>query len=209
MPPAQAGGLYLDSMLKTSAILIDGGHLRVVAKKAGKNYVPAFIEQFAKECVVDTAEELQRVLYYDCPPYNGTARLPVSGIPHTFTSSAAWLDDLASRDLFAVRKGVLKFRGFVPKKTPVPENHVLTDDDFKPLFEQKGVDMRIGLDIANYAQNRSASRILLVSNDTDCIPALKLARISGLQTVLIYLPGRKPHSELAAHADYVRKVSWP
>ncbi len=196
-------------MLKPVAVLIDGGHLRVIAKKSEKNYAPAFIEQFSKQCIVHAEEGLQRVLYYDCPPYNGTAKLPVSGISHPFTSSAAWLDDLASRDLFAVRKGVLKFRGFVPKKTPVPGNKVLTDDDFKPLFEQKGVDMRIGLDIANYAQNKAVSRILLVSNDTDCIPALKLARISGLQTVLICLPGRKPHSELAAHADYVRKVSWP
>jgi uncharacterized LabA/DUF88 family protein len=134
---------------------------------------------------------------------------PVSGSSHTFAPSAAWLGELAGRDLFGVRKGILKFRGFIPNKTPVPGNKVLTDADFKPLFEQKGVDMRIGLDIANYAQNQSVRRILLVSNDTDCIPALKLARISGLQTVLICLPGRKPHSELAAHADYVRNVSWP
>ncbi|MGC1871227.1 MAG: NYN domain-containing protein [Acidobacteriaceae bacterium] len=196
-------------MLKPVAVLIDGGHLRVMAKKSGKNYVPAFIEQFSKKCVIHTDEELQRVLYYDCPPYNGTAKLPVSGTSHTFISSTAWLGELACRELFAVRQGVLKFRGFVPNKTPVPGNKVLTDADFKPLFEQKGVDMRIGLDIANYAQNRSVSRILLVSNDTDCIPALKLARISGLQTVLVCLPGRKSHSELAAHADYVRKVSWP
>lgn len=196
-------------MLKTAAILIDGGHLRVVAKKAGKHYAPAFIEEFSKKCVDTNAEEMQRVLYYDCPPYNGTAKLPVSGNQHTFVSSVVWLDDLASRDLFAIRKGVLKFRGFVPKKTPVSGNQALTDNDFKPLFEQKGVDMRIGLDNANYAQNKSVSRIILVSNDTDCIPALKLARISGLQTVLICLPGRKPHSELAAHADFIRPVTWP
>ena len=87
--------------------------------------------------------------------------------------------------------------------------NALTDADFKPLFEQKGVDMRIGLDIANDAQNKSVSRILLLTNDTDCVPALKLARISGLQTVLICLPGHKPHRELAAHADYVRHVKWP
>lgn len=180
-----------------------------MAKKSSKDYVPAFIEQFSNKCVLHDDEELQRVLYYDCPPYNGTVKLPVSGMARTFTSSSAWLDDLASRDLFAVRRGVLKFRGFIPAKRSVPPNKTLTDDDFKPLFEQKGVDMRIGLDIANYAKNRSTSRILLISNDTDCIPALKLARISGLQTVLICLPGRKPHSELAAHADYVRKVSWP
>ncbi|MHB1958356.1 MAG: PIN domain-containing protein [Acidobacteriaceae bacterium] len=79
-------------MLKPVAVLIDGGHLRVMAKKSEKNYVPVFIEQFSKKCVVHAEEELQRVLYYDCPPYNGTAKLPVSGTSHTFTPSAAWLD---------------------------------------------------------------------------------------------------------------------
>jgi len=209
LPPAQAGGLYLEAMPKRVAVLIDGGHLRVIAKKSGIHYAPDFIEQFSGQCVLDSAEALQRVLYYDCPPYNGTAKLPISGQLRTFASSTAWLDDLAARDLFAIRKGVLKFRGFVPKKTPVPGNQPLTDDDFKPLFEQKGVDMRIGLDIANYAQNKSVDRIVLISNDTDCIPALKLARISGMQTVLVCLPGQKAHGELASHADFVRKVSWP
>ncbi len=209
-PPVKTGGLYLKhTMGKLVAVLIDGGHLRVVAKRASKTYDPSFIEQFSRQCLDTTPEELQRILYYDCPPFAGTAKLPVSGTPHTFICSSQWLDDLASRDLFAVRKGVLKFRGFIPKKTPVPGNLPLTDDDFKPLFEQKGVDMRIGLDIANYAQNRSIHRIILVSNDTDCIPALKLARISGLQTVLICLPGQKAHRELAAHADFIRKVQWP
>jgi uncharacterized LabA/DUF88 family protein len=195
-------------MLKPVAVLIDGGHLRIMAKKSDKGYTPDFIERFSKKCATH-ADDLRRILYYDCPPYNGTVKLPVSGHSKTFTPSAAWLDDLASRDLFAIRKGVLKFRGFVPKKTPVSSDHVLTDDDFKPDFEQKGVDMRIGLDIANYAQNKSVDQIILVSNDTDCIPALKLARIAGLQTVLICTPGRQPHRELASHADFVRKVSWP
>ncbi len=199
-------------MTKTVAILIDGGHLRVIAKMAGKNYDPNFIEQFSRKCLIPAAtdsEDLQRILYYDCPLYSGTVKLPVSGSSHTYTASTGWLDDLASRDFFAVRKGVLKFRGFVPKKIPVAGNHALTDADFNPVFEQKGVDMRIGLDIANYAQNKSVRRILLVTNDTDCIPALKLARISGLQTVLICLPGRKPHRELTAHADFTRHVNWP
>jgi uncharacterized LabA/DUF88 family protein len=196
-------------MLKNVAVLIDGGHLRVRARISKQDYVPAFIENFSKKSLLNHEEELQRILYYDCPPYNGTVKLPISGTAKTFTSSSAWLDDLASRDLFAIRRGVLKFRGFIPEKRSVQPNKILTDDDFKPLFEQKGVDMRIGLDIANYARNKLVCRIILVSNDTDCIPALKLARISGLQTVLICLPGRKPHSELAAHADYVRTVSWP
>jgi uncharacterized LabA/DUF88 family protein len=85
----------------------------------------------------------------------------------------------------------------------------LTDADFKPDFEQKGVDMRIGLDIASYSASKCVDRIGLVTADTDCVPAMKLARKSGVQVVLIALPGGTTPSELAQHADYIRSVAWP
>ena len=43
----------------------------------------------------------------------------------------------------------------------------LMDDDCKPNFEQKGVDMRIGLDIASMSSAGRIDRILLVSAGTD------------------------------------------
>lgn len=202
---AMPGGL---SMSKPKvAVLIDGGHLRVLAKKAKQKYNPDYIEKVALACV-DTAEDLQRILYYDCAPYNGTVKLPVSNADFTFTGSDHWLRQLAAKDLFAVRKGVLKFRGFKPRKIPIAAQ-ALTDADFKPDFEQKGVDMRIGLDIANYAAKRHVDRIILVSGDTDCLPALKHARMNGLQIVLATLGKWKPAPELLWHSDFERKVAWP
>lgn len=190
-------------------VLIDGGYLRVEARKAGKTYDPDLIEKLALSCK-GTDEDLFRILYYDCAPYSGTVRLPVSGSSHTFTGKDAWLHDLSHRNLFAVRRGVLKFRGFKPKKTPVSApGTTLTDSDFNPDFEQKGVDMRIGLDIAAYAANRAVDRIVLVSNDTDCVPALKYGRRAGLQTVLIELPSVKQAPELLSHCDFKRAVQWP
>jgi uncharacterized LabA/DUF88 family protein len=104
---------------------------------------------------------------------------------------------------------VLKFRGFKPKRTPVAPQGQLTDADFTPDFEQKGVDMRIGLDIAAYSANHMADRIVLVSNDTDCVPALKYGRKAGLQTVLIQPPRVHLASELLAHIDFKRPIQWP
>jgi len=190
------------------AVLIDGGFLRVEARKAKKTYNPDYIERFALVCKA-ADESLFRILYYDCALYSGTVKLPVSGIPHTFESSDAWLHELAHKDLFAVRRGVLKFRGFKPKRTPVSKQAQLTDTDFQPDFEQKGVDMRIGLDIAAYAANRSVDRIVLVSNDTDCVPALKYGRRAGLQTVLIEPPKVRLAPELLSHIDFKRAVLWP
>lgn len=193
-------------MFKVS-VLIDGGHLRVLTKKAGIDYNPDFIQKVALACV-EPDETLLRVLYYDCAPYAGKVKLPVSGAEHEFSGSDRWLRDLAAKDLFAVRRGVLKFRGFKPKNIPIA-SHLLTDADFKPDFEQKGVDMRIGLDIASHAAIRSADRIVLVSGDTDCIPAMKLARINGLQIILASLPNHRVAPELLWHSDFERRVAWP
>jgi uncharacterized LabA/DUF88 family protein len=187
--------------------MIDGGHLRVQARMGGNIYEPDFIERFSLSCKAGD-EELLRVLYYDCAPYNGKAKLPVSGDVIEFQGDDGWLKNLASRDLIAVRRGVLKFRGFKPKRIPIAPVD-LTDDDFKPDFEQKGVDMRIGLDMATYSADRSVDRIILVTGDTDCVPAMKHARISGLQIVLIELPNHKLAPELTWHADLRRSVGWP
>lgn len=190
------------------AVLIDGGFLRVVAKRMKKTYDPDFIEKFAHACQA-ADESIFRILYYDCAMYSGTVKLPVSGASHVFTSNDAWLHALSHKDLFAVRRGVLKFRGYKPLKIPVAPATALTDANFAPDFEQKGVDMRIGLDIAAYSANHAVDRIILVSADTDCVPALKYGRKAGLQTVLIQPPTMKLAPELLAHADFKRAVTLP
>lgn len=130
------GAYYLECQISKLRFLIDGGFLRVIAKKAKKLYDPDYIERFAHACkAVD--ENIFRTLYYDCALYQGTVKQPVSGTDLVLKSSDAWLQILSHKDLFAVRRGVLKFRGFKPKKTPVTPAH-LTDADFEPIFEQKG-----------------------------------------------------------------------
>jgi uncharacterized LabA/DUF88 family protein len=192
---------------KKVVILIDGGFLRSMAKKAKLTYDPEFIAKFAANCRI-AGEEILRILYYDCAPFVGDVKLPVSGSVTSFKGDSKWLDELAGKDLFAVRKGVLKFRGYKPKDVPVSPNK-LTDSDFVPDFEQKGVDMRIGLDIAAYSAAGRVDRILLVTNDTDCVPAMKYGRKAGIQMLLIHLPNCNPAKELPPHADFIRLVQWP
>jgi uncharacterized LabA/DUF88 family protein len=189
------------------AVLIDGGHLRVLAQKNKLEYTPEYVEKIAQSCV-NVGENLLRVLYYDCAPYKGTVKLPISGNEKKFDGSNAWLKSLAEKDYFAVRQGVLKFRGFVAKKTLITQA-TLTDADFKPTFEQKGVDMRIGLDMASFSERRSVDRIILITADTDCIPAMKYCRKAGLQVALISFPNQHLAPELLYHADFRRGVSLP
>lgn len=190
------------------AVLIDGGYLRALSQNAGKTYNPDFIERFAQGCLDPSSESLFRVLYYDCAPYNGDQPQPVSGTLRTFKGSDLWLRKLGEKDLFAVRLGVLKFRGWKPKNIPV-SGKSLSDNDFAPDMEQKGVDMRIGLDMANLSKEKPVDRVILVTADTDFIPAMKYARTSGLQVVTVEPPNGKLTQEFLMHADIKRNVGWP
>ncbi len=198
----------MGAFMKT-ALLVDGGYIRACATKIKKTYDNQLIDDFCNSCFVKE-EYLFRILYYDSPQYKGTVNKPVSGDPTNFSSSDKWLRDLAKLERFAVRRGTLGFRGWRPRSTPI-KGKAMKDEDFSPIFEQKGVDMRIGLDIATFSERQSAERIIVVSGDTDMIPAMKQARKSGIEVGLVQLP--KPayelHDTLKAHADFVRHIKWP
>ncbi len=60
----------------------------------------------------------------------------------------------------------------------------LKDDDVYYDLSQKGVDMRIGLDIASLSYKRLVDRIILISGDSDFVPAAKVARREGIDFIL-------------------------
>ena len=55
-------GPLLISVPKKIAILLDGGHVRVYARKAKFHYTPDYIELVSRACVKPD-EEIHRVLY--------------------------------------------------------------------------------------------------------------------------------------------------
>ena len=75
-------------------VMLDGGHIRVHAKRTGKTYDPDYIESIGLACS-SIGESIHRIMYYDCAPFNGSAILPVSGQKKTFTGSDTWLKDLS------------------------------------------------------------------------------------------------------------------
>lgn len=76
----------------------------------------------------------------------------------------------------------------------------LTEKDFTLSIEQKGVDMRIGLDISSMAYKKQVNRIVLISGDSDFIPAAKLARREGIDFVLDSM-GASIKDSLNQHID--------
>ncbi|MDO5629603.1 MAG: NYN domain-containing protein, partial [Mobilicoccus sp.] len=71
--------------------------------------------------------------------------------------------------------------------------------------EQKGVDVRIGLDLAIQAQHRVADVVYLVSGDDDLTEAVEEAQSQGVQVVLLAVP-RHDENPLAVSKHLLRAV---
>jgi uncharacterized LabA/DUF88 family protein len=63
----------------------------------------------------------------------------------------------------------------------------LTDDCFRKDIQQKGVDTKFGLDVAWMSFCNVVDRIILVTGDSDFVPAIKAARRNGIQVILCTL----------------------
>lgn len=156
--------------------------------------------------------ELLRVYYYDAPPLDGTAVNPLDGTTVDFAVTAqaaqnrALLDSLELQPDFAVRRGALVQSGWKLGKSALrnlpKSGGSITARDLVPDICQKGVDIRIGLDIASIALKGFAEILVLVTGDSDFVPPMKFARKEGMRVYLECL-GHPVKRELKAHADCV------
>lgn len=60
----------------------------------------------------------------------------------------------------------------------------LEADDLKLGLRQKGVDMRIGIDITTLTLKKQVDTIILITGDSDFVPAAKVARREGVEFIL-------------------------
>jgi uncharacterized LabA/DUF88 family protein len=62
--------------------------------------------------------------------------------------------------------------------------------------QQKGVDLRIGLDLVAHARNGAAEVFFLVSGDDDLTEAVEEAQVHGVEVVVLAVPSQegKPHA---------------
>ncbi|WP_328384451.1 NYN domain-containing protein [Micromonospora zamorensis] len=61
--------------------------------------------------------------------------------------------------------------------------------------QQKGVDLRIGLDLVRHARERAVDVFILVSGDDDLTEAVEEAQVHGVQVILLAVPNAedRPH----------------
>ncbi len=75
-------------------------------------------------------------------------------------------------------------------------------------LRQKGVDMRIAIDIASITLKKQAQTIVLVSGDSDFVPAAKLARREGMEFILDPL-WQNVNEDLFEHIDALYSAFMP
>jgi uncharacterized LabA/DUF88 family protein len=157
---------------------------------------------------------LHRIYWYDAQPLESSARRPLRGGRVNFgatrqaLNSKVLLRDLCGLPNVSIRRGELVFRGWRIRQGRLPEreqNVLLTAADLEPNIQQKGVDMRIGLDIAALTLKRHAGVIVLVAGDSDFVPAMKFARREGAQVFLVTL-GHNVRPEMREHADLALEI---
>jgi uncharacterized LabA/DUF88 family protein len=168
-----------------------------------------------------SGEQLYRILVYDCAPPSKKVHNPVTGRAIDFSKAPAYQFRKAlHHELVCLRKVALRLgelsdrrqwllRGEVTKRLLKGEIEVrdLTEDDVTYDVTQKGVDIKFGIDIASLAYKRLVEKVVLITGDSDFVPAAKLARREGLDVVLDPLWNRITPS-LHEHIDGLRSV-WP
>lgn len=188
---------------QTVAVLIDGGFF---LKRYTSLVDPA--RQHTPEQVANNLcrlalnhvhnKHLYRIYYYDCLPFDKKICTPVTKRVIDFKKTAQYnfriqfFEELKKKRKVALRLGVLKdsknwslrhgwtkdlIEGKI-KLQDIRENDVTYD------LRQKGIDMKIGVDIASLVLKKFVNQIVLISGDADFVPASKLARREGVDFIL-------------------------
>jgi uncharacterized LabA/DUF88 family protein len=185
----------MEKNIETVAFILDGDFTRrVVHGLVGRHPAPAQIEAFCKRAITPY-EMIKGAAYYDCPPFDEIRQLPISGAPYSFKSQPTYWkafrfqEALLKNNFFSYRLGKLSFDGWRLKRSAMQDLKAwarpLSDDDFEPILVQRQVDMMIGLDIAKLSTTRFVNRLILITSDSDLIPAIRLARANGTKVSII------------------------
>lgn len=168
---------------------------------------------------VGKCNTLYRIFYYDCLPLSKKVHNPISKKLFDFSTTQEYkfrmdlLEALKKKRKVALRIGTLKdnhnwliYPGRVKEllsgKKKIDE---LTENEIYLDVQQKGIDMKIGVDIATLALKGFVDTIVLFSGDSDFVPAAKLARREGIDFILDPIQANV-ESQLFEHVDGITSL---
>lgn len=128
--------------------------------------------------------DLLRTYYYCCPPYQSNP--PTNEEKERKSKFDRFHAVLENIPRFQVRLGKLAFRGF-------------DATTHQPRFEQKRVDILLGVDLVHLASKGQIAEAILVAGDSDFLPAIEAAKDEGVLFRLYH--GKLPHRDILMAAD--------
>lgn len=129
------------------------------------------------------SHEILRTYFYDCLPYQSNP--PTSEESVRFSKHQKFHSALSKISRFQIRLGRLEYRG--------------NDDKGKPIFEQKRVDILLGVDLALLAAKHQITNAAILAGDSDFLPAIEAAKPEGVVVHLFH--GKLPHRDLLDASD--------
>jgi uncharacterized LabA/DUF88 family protein len=163
---------------------------------------------------------LCRIFFYDCAPLSKGVHTPILKLSIDFSKTetskfrkalhealtkkrkiALRLGETASSSSWQLHETTLK--ALLKREKQWAD---LTDDDFRYDIKQKGVDMRIGLDISSMALKKQVHQMILISGDSDFVPAAKLSRREGVDFILDPMWTQNIPDKLSEHVDGIQSV---
>jgi uncharacterized LabA/DUF88 family protein len=196
--------------------LIDGGFVIKKYQQTTKLFPTA--ADIEKLCLSIAARpefadyELLRNYFYHATPATGVLVNPLDGSTidlsgtRVHSQHESLLDRLELKPNFSVRLGETvthEWRlGSAAMKSLMQTPRAVAPGDLVPNISQKGVDLRIGLDIARLALRELVRAVVVVTGDSDLVPAFKFARREGVRVFLECL-GHGVRRDLRAHVDIV------
>jgi uncharacterized LabA/DUF88 family protein len=149
-----------------TAIFIDGGYLSKIGKYFGEPTVD--IAKLSIELA--RGQEILRTYYYDCLPYQSNPPTPEESL--RLSSKQRFFHRLNSLPKCQVREGKLQFKGL--------------DNTGRTIFVQKGVDVRLSVDMLSLAAQRAISEAVLLAGDGDLLHAVIGVKELGVNTTLFH-----------------------
>lgn len=161
-------------------IFIDGAYFQYLLKE---EFGQAKVD-FQKLAVKMAGDhEILRTYFYDCLPYQSNP--PTREESERFSKRQGFHAALSKNPRFQIRLGRLEFRG--------------KESTGKPIFEQKRVDILLGVDLALLAAKHQITNAAILAGDSDFLPAIEAAKPEGVVVHLYH--GRQPHHDLFDACD--------
>jgi uncharacterized LabA/DUF88 family protein len=157
-----------------AAVFIDGGYFAKVLKLVFPTAHICF-EKFSDELCKEAGYERLRSYFYSCMPYQDSP--PTSEQSKRYAQMDSFVYNLQKLRRFEVRLGKLIY---IPKMND---------------YIQKRVDVLLAVDLVRMSWDHQINAAILITGDSDFVPAISAAKDAGVSTILYYSRG---HAQVGA-----------